>query len=261
MSTETALLERWVWLNVSLVIALLASALRWFLERPHLQRHFRPNAIPALHRAVWDIPWIIHPLRLLYAVGVPALALLWRGVLTPSGLGLKPFFWAADQTLSTLYGSWDSWVRDLGWTCVFSGGFWVLIALADRTARRLSPPRETRHSLSVALREAVYHQAHWAFYREPFVLLLGIGMGAWVGLLPVAGEALLNPARWTDLQSPTHGRDLLIRMGLAVLSAMLFIQTQNIWLMLLADASLIWLLGQKHETTQTQTGVAVTTPV
>ncbi len=248
MSTETALLERWVWLNVSLVIALLASALRWFLERPHLREQRRTNPSPTSYRAVWEMPWIIHPLRLLYAVGIPALALLWRGVLTPSGLGLKPFFWTAAQTLSTLSGSWDSWVRDLGWTCAFAGGFWVLVALADRTAKRLSPPRETRHSLSAALREAVYHQVHWAFYREPFVLLFGVGMGAWLGLVPVAGEALLNPARWTELQSPPRGRDLLIRVGLAVLSAMLFIQTQNLWLMLLADTALAWILGQKHET-------------
>ncbi len=248
MSTETALLERWVWLNVSLVIALLASALRWFLERPHLQERLRANTSPAPYRAVWDMPWIIHPLRLLYAVGIPAVALLWRGALTPSGLGLKPFFWAADQTLSSLSGSWHSWVRDLGWTCAFAGGFWILVTLADRTVKRLSPPRETRHNLSAALREAVYHQAHWAFYREPFVLLFGVGMGAWLGLLPVAGEALLNPARWTDLQSPTRGRDLLIRVSLAVLSAMLFIQTQNIWLLILADTALAWILGQKHET-------------
>jgi len=248
LSTETALLERWVWLNVSLVIALLAGAFRWFLERPHLRRqlHTSPSLTP--YRPVWEMPWIIHPLRLLYAVGIPAIALLWRGVLTPSGLGLKPFFWAADQTLSSLSGSWHSWVRDLGWTCAFAGGFWVLIVLADRMAKRLAPPHVTRHSLSAALREAVYHQAHWAFYREPFVLLFGVGLGAWLGLLPVAAEALLNPARWTDLQSSTRGRDLLIRVGLAILSAMLFIQTQNIWLMALADSTLVWILGHQHET-------------
>jgi hypothetical protein len=248
LSTETALLERWVWLNVSLVIALLASAFRWFLERPHLLG-FRANANFTPH-PVWEIPWIIQPLRLLYAVGIPAAALLWRGALTSSGLGLKPF-WTVDQALSTASGSWNIWVRDLGWMCVFACGFWTLIAIADRSAKRLSPPHTTRstmrRSLSVSLREAVYHQVHWAFYREPFVLLFGVGMGAWAGLLPVAGEALLNPARWTDLQSSTRGRDLIIRAGLAVLSAMLFIQTQNIWLMLLADTSLTWLLGQKHE--------------
>jgi hypothetical protein len=245
LSTETALLERWVWLNVSLVIALLASALRWFLERPHLLGR-RTDANTTSH-PVWEMPWIIHPLRLLYAVGIPAAALLWHGALTPSGLGLKPFFWTADQALTTASGSWNTWVRDFGWTCAFACGFWALVAIADRVVKRLSSPRTTRRSLSVALREAVYHQAHWAFYREPFVLLFGVGMGVWAGLLPVAGEAMLNPARWIDLQSPTRGRDLLIRTGLAVLSAMLFIQTQNIWLMLLADTGLTWLLGQKHE--------------
>jgi hypothetical protein len=247
LSTEDALLERWVWLNVSLVIALLASALRWFLERPHLQKHFRTGAASAWPRAVWDLSWIIHPLRLLYAVGIPALALLWRGILTPSGLGLQPFFWAADQADPTAPGSWDVWVRDLGWVCAFGVGFWILITLANRAAKRLAPPHTTQHNPGVALREAVYHQAHWAFYREPFVLLFGVGMGAWAGLLPVAGEALLNPARWTDLQSPVRGHNLLVRVGLAVLSALLFIQTQNIWLMLLADMGLTWLLGQQQE--------------
>lgn len=247
MSTENALLERWVWLNVSLVIALLASALRWLLERPHLLGR-RTDANTASQRPVWEMPWIIHPLRLLYAVGIPAAALLWRGALTPSGLGLKSFFWAtADQSLSSASSIWTTWVRDLGWTCALATGFWTLVIIADQTIKRLSPPHTTRRSLSTALREAVYHQVHWAFYREPFVLLLGVGMGAWVGLLPVTAEALLNPARWTDLQSTTRGRDLLIRVGLAVLSTMFFIQTQNIWLMLLADTSLSWLVGQKHE--------------
>lgn len=241
MSTETAFLERWVWLNISLVIALLASGIRWFLERPHA------GAAIDARRTVLDMPWIIQPLRLLYAVGIPAAALLWRGALTPSGLGLQPFFWTVDQTLATASGSWENWARDIGWTFAFAGGFWALILIAEQAAKRIAPPRVTQRSLSVSLREAVYHQAHWAFYREPFILLFGVGMGVWAGLLPVAGEALLNPARWTDLQSPARGRDLLIRVGLAVLSALLFIQTQNIWLAILADTGLTWLLGQTHE--------------
>ena len=247
MSTEIALLERWVWLNISLVIALLASGFRWLLERPHLQQGGDAPSESSAYQAVWEKPWIIHPLRLLYAVGLPAVALLWRGALTARGLGLKPFFWSAGQELHTAPGHWDNWVRDIGWMCAFAAIFWILVAIADRSAKHLSPPRTTRRSLSTALREAVYHQAHWAFYREPFVLLLGVGMGAWAGLLPVAGEALLNPARWTDLQTTTHGRNLLIRVGLAVMSAMLFIQTQNIWVMLLADIGLVWLLGQRQE--------------
>ena len=130
--------------------------------------------------------------------------------------------------------------------CAF--GLWLFIAIGDHTSRRFPViDQTTHHSLGHSLREAVYHQAHWAFYREPFVLLWGTELGAWAGLIPVAAEALVNPARWTDLQSPARGRDLLIRVGLAVMSAVLFIQTQNIWPVLIVDMLLVWLLGQSPE--------------
>jgi hypothetical protein len=85
---------------------------------------------------------------------------------------------------------------------------------------------------------------HWAFYREPFVLLWGLSLGTWAGLLPVAFEAGINPARWDDLRVPPHGRDLLIRVGLAIVGALLFLETQNLWLAILMDAVVGWRLGQ-----------------
>jgi len=232
LNTESALLERWLWLTASLGIATLASAIRWFLERPR-----PPQNLP---RAMPEKPWIFQPLRLLYAVGMPAAAFLWRGALTASGLGLQQFFWSNNPTLDMAAGDWTNWVRDMGWTCALAFGFWLLVMIAERPTR--TPLKQ--HRLDIALREAIYHQVHWAFYREPFVLLLGVGLGTWGGLIPVAAEAVVNPARWTDLQFPTRGRDFLIRVGLAVLSALLFIQTQNIWLAILADTGLTWLLGQ-----------------
>ncbi len=241
MNTESALLERWLWLTASLGIATLASAVRWFLERPRAKT---TSPLTEQHTVLQN-PWIIQPLRLLYAVGIPAAAFLWRGALTTRGLGLQQFFWSDSQALDLASGSWDNWVRDIGWTCALACGFWLIVMIADHTART----RIAQRRFDVALREAIYHQAHWAFYREPFVLVLGVGLGTWAGLIPVAAEAIVNPARWTDLQYPARGRDLLIRVGLAVLSALLFIQTQNIWLAILADAGLGWLLGQTAETT------------
>jgi len=239
LNTEAALLERWLWITASLGIATLASAVRWFLERPRVENGQPRDKQPT----ILENPWMIQPLRLLYAVGIPAAAFLWRGVLTTSGLGLQQFFWGDNQALDLAPGSWDNWVRDIGWTCALACGFWLIVVIADHTAKT----RITRRRFDIALREAIYHQAHWAFYREPFVLILGIGLGTWAGLIPVAAEALVNPARWTDLQYPARGRDFLIRVGLAVLSALLFIQTQNIWLAILADTGLVWLLGQTEE--------------
>jgi len=243
LNTETALLERWLWVIASLGIAMLASAIRWIVvERPRLSAA-APQKSPS--PTLFDQPWFVHPLRLLYAVGIPALAYLWRGVLTPSGLGLQQFFWSDGQTLDMAPGSWDNWVRDIGWVCALACGFWAIIRLADH----LTHTTGVQHRPGIALREAIYHQVHWAFYREPFVLTLGIGLGTWAGLLPVVIEALVNPARWTDLQFPDRGRDLLVRVGLGVLSAMLFLQTQNLWLAILADAGLVWALGQTTRTT------------
>lgn len=242
MSTDTTFAERWLWLAGSLCIATLAIAIRWILERPRptptdVEENRRPFILAT--------PWIVQSLRMLYAVGIPAMALFWRGALTPSGLGLQPFFWTNNATLDVARGGWDNWVHDIGWTCAWACGLWLLVVIGDYAVKRCAMHGPTtQHNLSLALREAVYHQAHWAFYREPFVLLWGIELGAWAGLIPVAAEALVNPARWTDLQSPSRGRDLLIRAGLAVMSATLYIQTQNIWPMLIADAALVWILGQ-----------------
>lgn len=228
MSTPEPILERWVWLIASLGIAILAAAIQWLLSERIREGRMKPPSALAI--------WLLHALRLLYAVGIPAAALLWRGVLTPTGLGLKPFA-----------GNWSEWASGIGWTFAVVCTAWAIIKLGLWNSHRLSPHQRhaaTRHSSGVALREAVYHQTHWAFYREPFVLLWGVELGTWLGLLLVAFEAALNPNRWLDLQEASQGRDLLVRIGLAIASAILFIATQNLWLMILGDAALGWMLGQ-----------------
>lgn len=242
MITETAFIERWLWLTASLCIATVAIAIRWIFERPRTTTAF-PQA-PQFS----DTSWITQLLRLLYAVGLPAAALLLRGALTPSGLGLKPFFWVESDAFDLAQTGWESWVRDFGWGCAGILGLWLCVIAGDNTAKRYAQhPFVLKRNVGIAIREAVYHQAHWAFYREPFVLLWGAGLGTWAGLILVALEALVNPARWNDLQSPSRGRDLLIRGGLAVMSAVLYIQTRNVWIALLADVALVLMLGQGQD--------------
>ena len=241
MNTEASLTERWIWLTVSLGIAILAIAGRWALER---SSHRSSSQAPP-QRTVLDLPWVVHPLRLLYAVGIPAAALLWRRILTERGLGLQPLLWLYDDASPIAQANWQDWVKDIGWTAVIALSAWIVLAMGDRMIkRRVGAQAPTHHDPGKALREAVYHQVHWAFYREPFVLLWGSAMGAWAGLIPVTLEAMMNPARWEDLQHPSRGRDLLIRIGLALVGTMLYIQTQNLWLTILADATLVWILGQ-----------------
>jgi len=237
VNTDNALLERWLWLILSLGTALVVISARLMAETLG-----KRNPSAAQFLTLFEAPWLVHPLRLLYAIGFPAIALLWRGVLSERGLGLKPLSWAALQT------QWGMWAGDVGWGVLIAVGLWLIFTLGEWQSRQTGAqclPR--RHQFGVALREAVYHQVHWAFYREPFVLLWGLSLGTWAGLLPVALEALINPARWSDWQSPARGRNLLVRVGLAVASAMLYLQTQNLWVALLADTAVGWALGRSIE--------------
>ncbi len=239
-----SLQERWLWLAGSLGIALIVSWAGWLARRPRAPQwpwwerwhHWRGR------------PWLSQSARLLYAIGIPAAALFWRGALTERGLGLQPWLWSDAASHGAFQSNWENLMRDLGWSLSIMAGTGALLALGRRTTRHsIGKAFPLRRDLGVALREALYHQVHWAFYREPFVLVWGIGSGAWLGLLPVMLEAVLNPARWAELRSPQRGRDLLVRAALAVVSILLYIRTQNLWLALLVDVALGWGAGLAAE--------------
>lgn len=236
-----------MWLAGSMVAAVLAAWGAWILrrtddaERPWLARW----------RNWPGRPWVIQTIRILYAVGIPAAALLWRGILTERGLGIQSFPWSQTIAPASMPASYRNWALDLGWTLLIATGAAMIIVLGER--HQLSPhPPEIHHDLGLALREAIYHEIHWAFYREPFVLLRGTAVGAWAGLIPVLLEAVLNPMRWGDLHSPARGRDLLVRALLAVVSVLIFLQTQNLWVALLADAGLGWVAGMTRASLRDQ---------
>ena len=232
MTLDPVLLERFLWLSLSLMLAFFASIVQWIIERPES----RYSEQATVWKSTPVIAGILHTLRLCYAVGFPAAIFLWRGALTERGLGI--------QTRP-----WNTWAQNIGVTLVVILGMWGLISLGRVSASHASNKRTRyRHHAGVALRESFYHQAHWAFYREPFVLLYGPALGAWLGLLPVLLEAILNPARWADLRTTERGQNLLFRAAQAIGSILLYILTQNLWLMIFADFALGWLLGQAEIT-------------
>ncbi|MFP4343204.1 MAG: hypothetical protein ACLFU8_00795 [Anaerolineales bacterium] len=241
MDADLSPLEaRGLWLGGSILLAGVAAWVAWLLRRLE-----RPWA--ARWRTWSGRPWVYQILRLLFAVGIPAWVLLGQGQLTARGLGLQspPWLNAALDSAGTLT-AWEDWARDVGWGVLIGTlAAFVLFAGERQAAHIAAPPATpTEHDLGTALHEALYHEVHWAFYREPFILVLGIGRGAWAGLLLVALEAAINPARWADLRSSERGRDLLVRAFLAVVSALLFIQTQNLWVAFLVDTALGWSFGQ-----------------
>ncbi|MBN1486897.1 MAG: hypothetical protein JW981_04595 [Anaerolineae bacterium] len=242
--------ERWLWLIISIGLSLIVSWVSWILHQIAGLTAPDDNALllPKLQTWLDNIDqwpasgYIWQALRIVYALGIPTLALFWRGALTEKGLGLQKMPWNTliEQPADNL----ANWATDTGWAIVIAAiagsvGWWSQRRHTMPTTSLIQP----EHDLGIAVREAIYHQVHWAFYREPFVLLWGMETGTWIGLLPVVFEALVNPRLWKCLNNPAHGQDVLNRATLAIVGTLLYLKTQNLWLALIVDTGLGWFWG------------------
>ena len=224
--------EGWLWLGGSLLVAFFWANLAWFFRTP------RSGTIgeSVTQLISWPLfPWLLQFLRLLYYLGVPLAALLWgHDAIVENVLGLKQF-------------TWPIWPQDVGWAAALGFGTWALLTLGWWVYRRaLTAVGETSMTVGVnssgwvLLREAAYHQVHWAFYRNAPALTMGAYWGAWIGLVLAALEAALNPAWREAFTDPRRAPAQLMRGALAIFSVMLFLQTQNSWLALAVDWGVSW---------------------
>jgi hypothetical protein len=239
--------EGWLWLGSSLLAAILWTNLIWFLRRP------LPGTIGEFvsYLSSWPFsPWLLQLLRLLYYLGVPFAALVWgRDAVVELALGLKRLdLTIVDGRVSAaVAANWESWAQDTGWAVTLGFGAWALLALgwfAYQRALSTAGERDTtvraNYSGWVLLREAAYHEVHWAFYRNAPILALGIYWGVWIGLALVTIEAALNPAWRRELSDPHRAPAHLMRGALAVLSAVLFPMAQNLWLAVVVHWGVSW---------------------
>jgi hypothetical protein len=239
--------EGWLWLAGSLLAAVLWTNLVRFFHRPRLGTV--GEFVSRL--SSWPFsPWLLQSLRLLYYLGVPFAALVWgHDAVVELVLGLKRLdLTIVDGNVSAaVAANWESWAQGAGWAAALGFGAWALLALGWFAYRRALFTASERNEMAgvnssgwVLLREAAYHETHWAFYRNVPILTLGIYWGVWIGLALVAIEAMLNPAWRKGLadsrQAPRH----LMRGALGVLSAVLFPMAQNLWLALIVHWGVSW---------------------
>ncbi|MGQ9521196.1 MAG: hypothetical protein ACUVTV_00530 [Anaerolineae bacterium] len=221
--------DRWLWLGGSVLVALLSTWAAWFLRRRAWAERLRASPF---------FPPLLHLFRFLYFIGGPFAALLWgRDAVVERWLGLAP--------LTVLLGPaippeerlqlWMDGVRGLGWAILLGGIAWAILAVIWWAVGRQSDGKALRLPLSVpvALREALFQETHWMFYRNGPSVVLGNYWGAWMGLGIVALEAVLNPWWWKALREPEKSPLTLIRAGMAVLSAAFYLQAVNLWLSIL----------------------------
>ena len=172
--------------------------------------------------------WLLEAVRFLYYVGIPYAALL-RGVALPRLMGLTHL----------------DWVKGIGLGAALGGGAFLLLVLiwwwcARAIAALPLSARERRGgSLGddstngwILLREVIYLQAHWAFYRSAAILFLDNQYaGTFVGFLLVTLEWTINPAWRADVSLPWRSVSVLLRWSLAFVMAIVFLFTRNLWLL------------------------------
>ena len=235
--------DAWLWLAASLSLAIFWSNLVWvflpWVTKDEPSGEFASFEEKTVNRiATWRFaPALLEVARLLYYIGLPAAALFWgRDALIGRFFGLQPLILPGSpgtEHTALLSANWTDWVHDLGWAAALglvSGGLLLLAGLAHRRALPGGYVRPTRSpAVWETVREAIYHETHWAFYRNGPIVAFGLYWGIWVGLALVALEALADPIWRKRLNDPGRVPPQLLRASLAMVSSLLFLQTQNLW--------------------------------
>jgi hypothetical protein len=134
----------------------------------------------------------------------------------------------------------QEWLRDLTLSLPMGvGSLLVLLFLRSLALWRekAAPggviPSEPAPPFWVTLRESVYQEIHWAFYRSAPLLTVDDQLqGIALGLGIVALEAWLNPAWRERWRHPRLAATALRTAGLAVTMAVVFGITNNLWITL-----------------------------
>jgi len=249
--------DAWLWLGASILVALLWSNLSslfapWATEGETDTRSGSLEKTIVSKVANWRLaPLIFQVLRGLYFLALPAAALFWgRDAVVRRFLGLKPLLLpdGGDGQDVLVSANWSAWVHDLGWAATVGIGAGLLLVLAALAYRRalsgatFDRPNQSQSPLVIA-RETLYHETHWAFYRNAPIVALGPYWGPWAGFALVGLEALLNPHWRKKLNDPGRAWQALSQGTLAVVSTLVFLETQNLWLALLLHWGLAWFLG------------------
>ena len=212
-----------LWIGFSFLLYAISTNIAWHYRDP------RPRRIGRLLRAVKRWPrWPFQALHLLYYLGIPYLALL-QGVTSPRLMGLV----GAD------------WFEGIGMGAALGTGAFLFLALAwwhyARAIQRSYPREGSLFSARISdilqpwgwpllLLEVICLEMHWAFYRSGPTLLLDHHSGVFLGLLIALGERYSDPNVRRSLSSPKRAENILMEGGMALVIAVVYLFTRNLWL-------------------------------
>jgi len=217
--------ESALWMVFSIGLYVLGADIAWHYSRSRSDRlgQWAETLKEWPHRH-----WLLEAARFLYYIGIPYAALL-RGVALPRLMGLTHLDWVKGIGLGAALG---------GGAFLFSALIWwwyaraiAALPLSVRQRRGESSGNDSTNGW-ILLREVIYLQTHWAFYRSAAILFLDNQYtGVFLGFLLVTLEWSLNPAWRANLSLPWRSVNILTRWSMAFVMAIIFLFVRNLWLL------------------------------
>jgi hypothetical protein len=192
--------------------------------------------------------WLVEVARFLFYLGIPYLALggwprrPYQGLLAPEDMGLvgPGSAWPANR-----------WLEAVGTGFGLALLALIVLLVAWNQAHQIGLGRGLGFSPRawwLLLVEGLYLEAHWAFYRSALAVTLGdLYAGVFWGLGVVFVEWACNPLWREGWRQPAESAALWLRAALALLSALLFLLTRNLWVCLGVHwllTAVLWLPGR-----------------
>ena len=230
-----------LWVLGSVVVYALATNALWLAR----VRGFQPLPL-------WS--WLVETARFLFYLGIPYLALggwprdPFQGLLSLEEVGLV-----------SLGGRWPvtRWLETVGTALGFGLVALLFLLLAWKNGARLGDGTRLhfpRRPWWAILIDVLYLEVHWAFYRGALaVVLQDVYEGVFVGLGLVYLEWGLNPWWRAGWRSESEVGSRWLRAALALVIALLFLLTRNLWVCLGVHGTIelaFWGLGHDQNTVQ-----------
>ena len=172
--------------------------------------------------------WLWQVGRFIFYLGIPYLVL--------GGWPFRPFHGLLSLQDMGLVGPGGSWTvaRWLGaaGTGLGLGSVALLILILARRSAKDVPPFP-RHPWWTIVVDVAYLEVHWAFYRATLVLLLSdLYLGVFAGLALAYAEWAMSPFWRRGWRQESQAAAQWLRAALALVIAVLFLLTQNLWVCL-----------------------------
>jgi len=100
-------------------------------------------------------------------------------------------------------------------------------------------------SIFVVVRESLFAEIHWAFYRAaPLAFIADPYWATLVGAVLVILEWVLDPTWHAGLADGSRREALLMQLTWLALSASIFVLTRNVWPIIVLHIALAWMVGR-----------------